>query len=90
MVATLKQTGADTLCLIPPTHKDKYEITLELVSAAKKAGVQNVCLISSAGADLADAEKQPRLREFIGIEKMVLETKGDASTELGHSPVVIR
>jgi len=90
MVATLKQTGADTVCLIPPTHKDKFDITLELVTATKKAGIPNVCLISSAGADMADASKQPRLREFIDIEHLVMESKGDSSTETGHSPCVVR
>jgi len=90
MVNTLKQSGADALCLIPPTHKDKFDITTELVAAAKKAGVPNVCLISSAGADMADAKKQPRLREFIDIEQLVMEAKGDADTPTGTSPVVIR
>lgn len=90
MVKTLKESGADTVCLIPPTHKDKYDITVELVNATKKAGVPNVCLLSSAGADMASAEKQPRLREFIDIEQLVMSAKGDPNTETGHSPVVIR
>jgi hypothetical protein len=90
VVQLLKKSGADTICLIPPATKEKFEITMELVSAAKKAGVQNVCLISSAGADLATREKQPRLREFIEIENEVLKSKGDPKTDLGHSPVVIR
>ncbi|CZT47616.1 uncharacterized protein RSE6_08198 [Rhynchosporium secalis] len=90
MAATLKESGADALCVIPPTHKDKYDITMELVTAAKKAGVPNVCLVSSAGADMADAKKQPRLRQFIDIEQLVMEAKGDAETPTGHSPVVVR
>jgi hypothetical protein len=90
MVQLLKKTGADTICLIPPAHKDKFQITLELVNAAKKAGVQNVCCISSAGADVADEKKQPRLREFIEIENLVMASKGDPTSPLGHSPVVIR
>lgn len=91
VVKTLKQVNCDTLCLIPPAHKDKYDISLELASAAKKAGcVTNVLLISSAGADYADPARQPRLREFIEIEAAVLASKGDPSTELGHSPCVIR
>lgn len=79
MAATLKESGADALCIIPPTHKDKYDITMELVAAGKKAAVPNVCLVSSAGADMADAKKQPRLREFIDIEQLVVEAKGDAN-----------
>jgi hypothetical protein len=90
VVQILQKSGADTICLIPPAHPDKFQISLELVTAAKKAGVQNVCLLSSAGADLADMRKQPRLREFIEIENLVLVSKGDPNTSLGHSPVVIR
>jgi len=75
--------------MIPPAHIDKYEITLELVTAAKRAGVQNVCLLSFAGADLADAKIQPRLREFIDIKNLVLSTRGDPRTTTGHSTVVI-
>jgi len=90
MVSTLKQAGIDTLCIVPPAHKEKFDITMELVSAGKKAGIPNVCLISSAGADMADAKKQPRLREFIDIEQLVMESKGDSSTPTGTSPVVIR
>jgi hypothetical protein len=86
----LKESGADTLCIIPPTHKDKFDITMELVAAGKKAGVPNVCLVSCAGADMASAKKQPRLREFIDIEQLVMEAKGDSSTPTGASPVVIR
>ncbi|KAG8413065.1 hypothetical protein J3458_013484 [Metarhizium acridum] len=90
MVKTLKDTGADTICLVPPAHKDKHDICVELVDAAKKAQVANVCLISSAGCDYADPKKQPRLREFIDLEALVLQSKGDASTPTGGSPCVIR
>lgn len=90
MVDALKKTGCDTICLIPPAHEDKYDICAELTSAARKAGVQNVLLISSAGCDYAERDKQPRLREFIDLEAMVLSAKGDPSVPLGHSPCVIR
>jgi hypothetical protein len=91
VVAALKKTGCDTLCLIPPAHPSKFDISMELANAAMKSGtVQNVLLISSAGCDYAERDKQPRLREFIDIESLVLSTKGDASTKLGHSPCVIR
>ncbi len=63
---------------------------MELVEASKRANVPNVCLIGSAGCDLADEKKQPRLREFVTIEQMVLASKGESDTETGHSPVVIR
>jgi uncharacterized protein YbjT (DUF2867 family) len=90
MVDSLKAVGADTLCLIPPAREDKLDLTLELIDAAKKANVPNVCFISSAGCDLAERDKQPRLREFIDLETRVLASKGDPSTATGHSPVVIR
>jgi hypothetical protein len=90
MTKTLKDTGADTLCLVPPAHESKYDLTVELVEAAKKANIPNVCFISSAGCDLAEREKQPRLRQFIDLEVLVLSSKGDPSTEMGRSPVVIR
>jgi uncharacterized protein YbjT (DUF2867 family) len=90
MVNTLKKAGCDTICLIPPAHKEKYDITVELISAAKKADVPNVLFISSAGCDLAERDKQPHLRQFIDLESLALSAKGDGSTSLGHSPCVIR
>jgi len=91
VAAALKKAKCDTLCLVPPAHADKVDISLELASAAKRAGcVRNVLLISAAGCDYAERERQPRLREFIDIEAAVLASKGDKGTELGHSPCVIR
>jgi hypothetical protein len=69
MANTFKQTGADTICIIPPAHTSKMDITKELIEASKQANIPNVCLISSAGCALADEKKQPRLREFIDIEQ---------------------
>ncbi|OAA58179.1 hypothetical protein ISF_06718 [Cordyceps fumosorosea ARSEF 2679] len=86
----LQSTGCDTICLVPPAHQDKYDICVELVEVAKKAQIPNVCLISSVGCDYATAKKQPRLREFIDLETLVLQSKGDASTPTGGSPCVIR
>lgn len=90
VVAALKKTGCDTLCLVPPARADKLDIALELTNAAKKAGVANVLLISSAGCDYAERDRQPRLREFVDLESLVLSAKGDPGTALGHSPCVIR
>ncbi|KAI1114747.1 NAD(P)-binding protein [Nemania sp. NC0429] len=90
MVKILKDTGCDTICLVPPAHSDKMDISLELVNAAKKAGIPNVLLISSAGCDYASSQKQPRLREFIELESLVMATKGHTSTSTGHSPCIIR
>ncbi|KAL4950735.1 hypothetical protein BDW69DRAFT_187096 [Aspergillus filifer] len=90
MVSTLQSVGADAMCLVPPAHEDKYDITVELIEAAKKANIANVCFVSSAGCDLAEREKQPRLREFIDLEALFMASKGDPSTSTGHSPVVVR
>jgi len=90
MVGLLKEIGADAICLIPPAHKEKHDVTVELIEATKKANIPNILFLSSVGCDLADKEKQPRLREFIDLETMVLSTKGKTSTETGHSPVVVR
>lgn len=90
MVKTLSQTKCDALCLIPPANKDKYDIVAELVRAAKKAHIPNVCFLSSAACDLAERDKQPRLREFIDLETLVMTPKGDHATRLGQSPCIIR
>jgi len=87
---TLRDSGADTLCLIPPAHEAKLDLTTELIEAAKKANIPNVCFISSAGCDLAERDRQPRLREFIDLEARILSCKGDPMTATGHSPAVIR
>ncbi|OKL62106.1 hypothetical protein UA08_02248 [Talaromyces atroroseus] len=89
-VKALKDAQIDAICLIPPAHKDKLDISLELIEVAKQANVPNVCLLSSAGCDISERDKQPRLREFIDIEAQVMATKGDPSTSTGHSPVIIR
>ncbi|KAL4931435.1 uncharacterized protein BDV17DRAFT_16081 [Aspergillus undulatus] len=90
MVSTLQDIGADAICLIPPAHKDKYDMTVELIEATKKCNIPNVCFLSSAGCDLAERDRQPRLREFIDLETLFMASKGDSSTSTGHSPVVIR
>ncbi|GAB1218020.1 hypothetical protein ATERTT37_007266 [Aspergillus terreus] len=83
VVSTLKSIEADAMCLIPPAHQDKFDITVELIEAVKKANIPNVCFVSSAGSDLAERDKQPRLREFIDLEAMFMAAKGDPSTSTG-------
>jgi len=90
VTSALQSTGADTLCLIPPAHTQKNEITSELIQAAKNANIPNICFISAAGCDIAERDKQPRLREFIDLEAQLLTSTGDPSTVTGHSQVVIR
>ncbi|KAL2164748.1 hypothetical protein VTH06DRAFT_43 [Thermothelomyces fergusii] len=90
VAGALRKAGCDTLCLVPPARADKLDVALELAAAARRAGVANVLLLSSAGCDYAERERQPRLREFVDLEAAVLSAKGDPATSLGHSPCVIR
>ncbi|GAA5968448.1 hypothetical protein JCM11641_007641 [Rhodosporidiobolus odoratus] len=88
----IKSLRIDTALIIPPARKDKLDQVKQFLELAKKAkSVQNVVLLSSAGADYADREKQPHLREFIDLEVLAMQPKSDPSTEdTGHSPCVVR
>ncbi|GAM42468.1 hypothetical protein TCE0_044f16480 [Talaromyces pinophilus] len=86
----LRYTEADTLMLIPPAHVNKIDITLEILEAAKRVNIGNVCLLSAAGCDMADRDAQPRLREFIELEVALMKMKGDPSTRTGYSNCIIR
>jgi hypothetical protein len=90
VAADIRNTGADTMCLIPPAVRDKIDITAEMIEATKRANVPNVVFLSAAGCDLAERDKQPHLRKFINLESLFMSTKGDPSSMTGHSPVVIR
>ena len=89
IVKTLRDSGTDTLCLILPAHENKLDLTTELVEAAKKANVPNVCFISSAGYDLLNGIVSRDCVSLL-IWKLVFYLKGDSLTAKGHSPVVIR
>ncbi|KAL1962374.1 hypothetical protein VTN77DRAFT_9787 [Rasamsonia byssochlamydoides] len=86
----LQDIKVDTLCLVPPAHRDKVDMTIELIEAAKRANVPNVLFLSAAGCDMAERMAQPRLREFIDLEALFMKTKGDPNTATGHSGVIIR
>ncbi|EMT66852.1 hypothetical protein FOC4_g10000044 [Fusarium odoratissimum] len=86
----IKDTGCDTICLIPPAHPSKFDISAELVNAAAMSNVANVCLINPLGCNYAGPQRQPQLQEFIDLESLTLSAKGNFATQLGHSPVVIR
>lgn len=90
LVQALTDSGADTIFLIPPAHQDKVKLTKLMQESAKQANIQNVLLLSSAGADLAERDEQPRLREFIDIESDMLAEKGDRSSDIAHSPCILR
>ena len=72
--------------------QDKSKITRSLLEAARKAQtVTNLILLSATGAEYADPTAQPRLREFIELEALALQHKGESeSGDTGHSPCVIR
>jgi hypothetical protein len=57
IIATLKESGANTLCIIPLAYKDKFNIIIELVTISKKATILNICLISFTNANIVDAKK---------------------------------
>lgn len=84
--------AVDTCMLIPPARKDKAKITRTLLDAAKQAKtVTNLVFLSSAGADYAERDQQPRLREFIDLERLALQPKQDSSSgDTGHSSCVLR
>jgi len=90
MVNVLKETGCDTLCLIPPAHEAKFDIVSELVTASQKAGIPNCVMISSAAWEYAERDKQPRLKEFCDLEILMMQQKGNPSSKLAQSPCVIR
>lgn len=90
LVSMLLNSKADTICLVPPAHGDKIDITQELIDATKEANIPNAVFLSAAGCDMAERDKQPRLREFIDLEAHFMQAKGDVSTKAGHSPVIIR
>lgn len=90
MVKTMKESGCDTICMIPPAHKDKFNLTVELINVAKEADIPNFVMISSAGCDLAERDKQPNLRQFVDLEALAMSGKGEGNTSLGHSPCIIR
>ena len=56
MVSSLKEIGADAICLITSTHKKKYDGTVELTEATKKTNILTTLFLSSVGCDLADKE----------------------------------
>jgi len=90
LLEALVNSGADRVMLIPPAKSNKMELVDIMLDVTRKAGIKNTVLLSSAGADLAERDKQPMLREFIDMEAKLMWNKGDTSTEAGHSPCIIR
>jgi hypothetical protein len=71
LVDDLKKLACDTICLVPPKRNDRLDLTMEVIRAAKKAGISNAILISSVGAEHGIRENKPRLRELLELERAV-------------------
>jgi len=72
----------DVVLLIPPACNEKKKMTTNMIEAVKMANVKNVVFLSTAGIDMADPKKQPRMREFIELETMLLA----CACEPNHCP----
>lgn len=93
LVHTLKAAGVDAIIMIPPAHENKLKISEEMIMAVRQTDIMNTILVSSAASELADEKDHPRLREFIKIESIFLESKGLTSgeeTQAAYSPCTIR
>ncbi|EGN99961.1 hypothetical protein SERLA73DRAFT_180297 [Serpula lacrymans var. lacrymans S7.3] len=90
LVTALKNTGADTIFLIPPAHKHKVKLAEEMLHATHQAQIKNTILLSAAACEFADAKKQPHLHDFIKIEGNTLAMRYLPDTEAGLSQCVIR
>lgn len=92
LLEALKAENCDTMFLIPPAHKDKFVILKAVIEcAAKLKSVRNVILLSSAGCDVAERNKQPSIREFIDMETLLMQQKSEPATgSTGHSPCIIK
>jgi hypothetical protein len=53
LVQSLKDSGADTIFIIPPAHTHKLRHARDVLNAVAAAGIKNTVLLSAAGADLA-------------------------------------
>jgi len=92
LMEALKAANCDTMFLIPPGHKDKFAVLKSVIECAGKLkSLQNVILLSSAGCDVAERDKQPSIRQFIDMETLLMRQKSEPATgSTGHSPCIIR
>jgi uncharacterized protein YbjT (DUF2867 family) len=72
---SLRNSGADTIFIIPPASTRKLGPERDVFTAVKAAGIKNVVLLSAAGADLAVEKNQPRLRQFATIESEMMHLR---------------
>ncbi len=92
LLNSMKAENCDTIFLIPPADENKFAILNRIIECAKKLKtIQNVVLLSSAGCDVAEREKQPSIRQFVDMEALVMNAKSEPEFgSTGHSPCIIR
>lgn len=78
--AAMVDAKPNAAMLIPPATGDKMKEVTQILAVMKAAGgVENAVMLGSAGADLADANSMPRLREFVEMEKLAMQELGIVS-----------
>jgi len=75
--------------LIPPACNEKKKMTSNMIEPTKLAHVKNVVFLSTAGIDMADPQKHPRLREFVELESHLLACACEPK-QCPHRYVIIR
>ncbi|KAG1782332.1 hypothetical protein EV702DRAFT_375684 [Suillus placidus] len=88
----LRESGADTIFMIPPAHAHKLRLARDILKAVTAADIKNTVLLSVAGADLAEEKTQPHLRQFTKLETEMMHPRytGPGATKAGTSQCVIR
>jgi hypothetical protein len=90
LVQSLKDSGADTIFIIPPAHAHKLRHARDVLKAVAAAGIKNTVLLSAAGADLAEEKAQPHIRQFTKIETEVMHLGHMGGTEARTCQCIIR
>lgn len=90
LVQSLKDSGADTIFIIPPAHAHKLRHARDVLKAVAAAGIRNTVLLSAAGADLAEEKTQPHIRQFTKIETEMMHLRHAGGTEAGTCQCIIR
>lgn len=90
LVQSLRDSGADTIFMIPPAHAHKLRLARDVLKAVAAADIKNTVLLSAAGTDLAEEKAQPHLRQFTKIETEMMHLRHMGGTEAGASQCIIR
>ncbi|RUS32628.1 hypothetical protein BC938DRAFT_474838, partial [Jimgerdemannia flammicorona] len=78
----------DTVYVIPPARGDKRKLTVNIIEAVKKANIKNILFLSTAGIDMADPQRHPRLREFVELESMLLKCACESNACPHHYAII--